>query len=246
MSFILEYDELGSTIRGSGRDKVGSFIIVGLFDKQIIRFVKSYTDGSQRGQWVYVGQRYDSPDLMLFKGGWGTDGKQHGTFVLAGTFVSLAGAWRGNYYYFHNPARIDAPMDIQLEMEAERVHGSGRDQWGPFTIRGTVKGQQFNAMKVYGMGVTWQWWGIVAVAARSTKISGSWGETGHEGGTFQITKQQQAGEATSILSAEAALALLPAQEELWGGVEQVAPTVGEELGSSLLQTLMTGFTSFVG
>jgi len=68
-----------------------------------------------------------------------------------------------------------------------------------------------------------------------------------KGGTFQITKQQT-GEATSnsILSAEAALALLPAQEELWGVVEQVAPAVGEELGSSLLQTLVTDFTCFVG
>jgi hypothetical protein len=134
------------------------------------------------------------------------------------------------------------PMDIRLEVEAERVHGSGSDQWGPFTIEGTAKGQQFNATKLYEAGIAWQWWGVVA--ARGTKISGSWGGAGHEGGTFQITKQQ-AGGATPMLSASAALTLLPAEEELCGGVvEHVAAMVGEELGSSLLQILMTGFTSF--
>ena len=64
------------------------------------------------------------------------------------------------------------------------------------------------------------------------KISGSWGEPGDEGGTVQITKQQT-GETASKLSAEATLTLLPAQDELWGGVverEQVATKVGEELG----------------
>ena len=244
MNFELEYDEMASTIRGSGRDAVGAFIIVGLFDGQTIGFVKSYSDGSQRGtQWTYIGQRCDAAqDLMVFTGGWGKNAKQYGTFVLAGSFVSLTGQWRGHYYYREVPTLIDAPMDIRLEMEAERVHGSGRDQWGPFTIKGTVEGRQFNAMKFYETGVTWQWWGIVE--ARTAKVSGSWGGGGREGGTFQITKLQT-GEATPILSAEVARSLLPPQGELWRGVERVATKVVDELGSSLLQTLVTGFTSFV-
>jgi hypothetical protein len=242
VSFELEYDEPASMIRGSGCDNVGSFIIVGLFDEQIIRFVKSYSNASQRQQWVYVGQRCDAQNLMVFTGGWGTEGKQYGTFVLAASFVSLTGQWRGNYYYQKTPTRVDAPMDIDLKTEAERVHGSGRDQWGPFTIEGTVEGQQFNAMKVYENGTRWRWGGIVA--ARSAKISGSWGGTRY-GGTFQITKQQT-GEAAPALAAEAALSLLPAQEELWGGAgEHVTAKVGEGLGSGLLQTLLIGFTTFM-
>jgi len=181
---------------------------------------------------------------MVFKGGWGTDGRQHGTFVLAVTFISLAGQWRGNYYYSYDPSLIDAPMDIRLEMDAERVHGSGSDQWGDFTLEGTSKGRQFNATKRYESGTSWPWCGFIA--ARGTKISGSWGGTVQDRGTFQITKKQTGG-ASPTLSAEVALTLLPAEEELCGGVveEQVAIKVGEELGSSLLQTLTTGFTSFI-
>ena len=247
MSLELEYDESESTIRGSGHDNVGSFVILGLFDEQSIRFVKTYSDGSQREQWTFIGQRRgcDAPNMMVFKGGWGTNGKQYGPCVLAGSFFSLAGQWRGNYYYYYDPTVIDAPMDIRLEMDAERVHGAGRDQWGAFTIEGTSTGQQFNATKVYENRTLWQWWGIVA--ARGAKISGSWGEIRHEGGTFQITKQQTSGgQATPTLSAEAALALLRTEEELCGGVvEQVATQVAEDLGSNLLQILMTGFTAFV-
>lgn len=243
MNFDLEYDELASTIRGSGRDTIGAFTIVGLFNGQTIGFVKSYSDGSQRGtQWTYIGQEHVARDLTLIKGGWGKDAKQYGTFVLVGSFDSLAGQWRGNYYYCDVPTLIDAPMDIRLEMEEERVYGSGSDQWGDFTIEGTVKGRQVNATKFYETGVTWQWWGIVA--ARSAKVSGSWGENGQEGGTFQITKQRT-GEATPIISAEVALSLMPGQGQLWRGVvERLATKVCEELGSSLIQTLVTGFTSF--
>lgn len=241
MSFELEYDESESTIRGSGRDNVGPFVILGLFDEQSIRFVKTYSDGSRREQWTYIGQRCDAPNSMVFKGGWGTNGKQYGPFVLAGSFFSLTGQWRGNYYYYYDPTLIDAPMDFRLEMDAEKVHGAGRDQWGAFTIEGTVQGQQFNATKVYESGTLWQWWGIVA--ARANKISGSWGGIRHEGGTFQITKQQTGGFATPTLSAEAALALLRTEEELCGGMaEQVATQVAEELGSNLFEILMTGFT----
>src|SRR5258706_9106106 len=138
MSFELEYDELESTIRGSGRDNVGPFVILGLFDGQSIRFVRTYSDGSQREQWTFIGQRCNAPNLMVFKGGWGTNGKQYGPFVLAGSFFSLAGQWWGNYYYYYDPTIIDTPMDIRLEMDAEKVHGSGRDQWGAFTIKGTL------------------------------------------------------------------------------------------------------------
>jgi hypothetical protein len=48
MSFELEleHDELVSIIQGSGRDIVGSFAILGLFNEQIIRFIRSYSDGS--------------------------------------------------------------------------------------------------------------------------------------------------------------------------------------------------------
>lgn len=82
-------------------------------------------------------------------------------------------------------------------------------------------------------------------AARSAEVSGSWGGSGREGGTFQTAKQQP-GEATSILSTEAALSFLPAQGELWRGVvERVATKVGQELGTSLLQTLVTEFTSLI-
>lgn len=49
MNFELEYDEPASTIRGSGWDNGGIFIVIGLFDGQTIGFVKSYSDGSQRG-----------------------------------------------------------------------------------------------------------------------------------------------------------------------------------------------------
>ena len=244
MSFELEYDEQQSTIRGSGRDNVGAFVILGLFDEQSIRFAKTYTDGSQIEQWTYIGQRCDAPSAMVFKGGWGTNGKQHGSFVLTGSFFSLAGQWRGNYYYYYDPTVIDAPMDLRLEMEAERVRGSGSDQWGPFTIKGTVKGHQLNVKKTYESRTVWQWSGVVA--ARDAKISGSWGGAKHEGGTFQITKQQQTGETTPALSAEAALALLGTEEGLCGGVEQeIATEVGEELGPNLLKILTTGFTSFV-
>ena len=243
MSFELECDEVASTIRGSGSDNLGTFTVIGLFDEQTIRFVKSYSGGGQRWQWTYVGQRRDAQNPMIFQGGWGTNGKQYGTFVLAGSFFSLAGQWRGNYYYHYNPTLIDPPMDIQLKVEAERVYGSGIDWWGPFTIEGTVEGQKFNATKAYENKIDWQWQGIVT--ARNGRISGSWGGTGHEGGTFEITKEQT-GEPSPMLSAETALALLPAQEELWGGnAGQVASNVGEELGTNLLQTLLTGFTSFM-
>ena len=244
MSFELEYDEKKSTIRGSGRDNVGAFVILGLFDEQSIRFAKTYTDGGQMEQWTYIGQRHDAPNSMVFKGGWGTNGKQHGSFVLTGSFFSLTGQWRGNYYYYYDPTVIDAPMDLRLEMEAERVRGTGSDQWGPFTIKGTVQGHQLNVKKTYESRTVWQWSGIVA--ARDAKISGSWGGARHEGGTFQITKQQQAGEATPRLSAEAALAFLGTEEKLCGGVvEEIATQVGEELGPQVLDTLKTGFTSFV-
>jgi len=250
MSFELEYDELASTIRGSGRDNVGSFVILGVFNEQTIRFIKSYTNGKHREQWTYIGQRCGAQNLMVFKGGWGTAGKQYGSFVLAGTFFSPAGQWRGNYYYYYDPTVIDAPMDIRIEIDeedAKTVHGFGSDQWGLFKIEGTVRGQQFNATKIYENGTTWLWWAIVAARGRGAKISGSWGGNGHEGGTFQITKQQT-GEAdpAPTLSTEVALTLLRTEDELCGGVVgQVPPKVGEELGTSLLQTLMTGFISFV-
>jgi len=130
MSFELEYDELASTIRGSGRDNVGSFVILGVFNEQTIRFIKSYTDGKHREQWTYIGQRCGAQNLMVFKGGWGMGGKQYGSFVLAGTFFSPAGQWRGNYYYYYDPTVIDAPMDIRIEIDeedAKTVHGFGSD-----------------------------------------------------------------------------------------------------------------------
>ena len=245
MSFDLECDELTSTIRGSGRDNVGSFVILGLFNEQTIRFIKSYSDGSQREQWTYIGQRCacDAQNLMVFKGGWGTGGKQHGSFVLAGSFFSLAGQWGGHYHYYYDPTVIDAPMDIRLEVDAKWVHGSGSDQWGHFNIEGKLRGCQFDATKTYESGTLWRWWAIVT--ARGAKISGSWGGSGHEGGTFQITKKPT-GEPTPTLSAEVALTLLRKEEELCGGMveQQLALKVGEELGSSILQTLVTGFISF--
>lgn len=91
MHFYLVLDRVKKTIRGSGQDSPGPFIVFGLYDGESISFLKQYVDCNFNMTWSYVGTCIEA---NKFSGLYGDGEREYGSFQ------------------FHVREKPDIPVDV--------------------------------------------------------------------------------------------------------------------------------------